>query len=295
MRSNARLELDFGAQSVSATRFAPSPNGRLHIGHAYAALCAHDFARQHGGRFLLRIEDIDGTRSRAEYIDGIIEDIAWLGLDHEGAVIFQSERVAQYHAALEQLYAMRLVYRCCCSRSDIAAALKSVTVRHGPDGPNYPGTCRGRQVGEGPYCWRLDMAAALEKAGSLDWTDLQAGRQSADPGLFGDIVLWRKDAPASYHLAATLDDAADGISHVIRGMDLFAYSAIHRLLQALLGLPEPLYWHHPLLLDAKGNKLAKSRLSLPLAELRAQGVDGRMLVEQLRRGDLPLGITMLVA
>lgn len=312
--------ISFTPQQVAATRFAPSPNGRLHIGHAYAALCAHDFARAFGGKFLLRIEDIDGTRSRPEHITAIIEDMAWLGLAYDGEALFQSQRIESYRGALGRLQAMGLVYRCWCTRSQIAEALKHRPVRHGPDGPIYPGTCRGRAEGEGEAVWRLDMARALsvplpfaggvrgersepcdplrpspgpslKREGSdLSWTDLAAGPQTADPGAFGDIILWRKDAPASYHLAVTIDDAADAVSHVVRGMDLFAYSAVHRLLQALLGLPEPLYWHHPLLLDAKGDKLAKSRLSQPLAELRAQGLSGSALVEQLRQGKLPLGI-----
>jgi glutamyl-Q tRNA(Asp) synthetase len=275
---------------VAATRFAPSPNGRLHIGHAFSAMCAHDFARAFGGKFLLRIEDIDGTRSRKEHIDAIIEDMEWLGLKHDGPVIFQSQRIARYKEALDRLQGRELVYRCWCTRSDIAEALKHKPVRHGPDGPVYPGTCRGKIEGEGDYCWRLDMERALSLTGPFGWTDLVAGLQIADPALFGDVVLWRKDAPASYHLAATLDDAADGISHVVRGMDLFAYTAIHRLLQILLDLPEPTYWHHPLLLDEEGNKLAKSRLSQPLSEIRAKGISGIELVGELRQGKLPLGI-----
>jgi glutamyl-Q tRNA(Asp) synthetase len=280
---------DFAQQCVAATRFAPSPNGQLHLGHAYAALSAHDFARASGGRFLLRIEDIDGTRSRAEHIEAILTDLSWLGLDWDGEVVFQSERVERYALALERLKAMGLVYRCWCSRSDIARAIKRHPVPHGPDGPVYPGTCRGRE-GQGAHSWRLDMAAAVECAGQLGWTDLAAGPQRVDPSQFGDVILWRKDASASYHLAATLDDAADGISHVVRGRDLFVYTAIHRLLQMLLDLPEPTYWHHPLLLDEKGEKLAKSHDSRPLAELRLSGADGLALVDQLRSGQLPLGI-----
>lgn len=287
--------ITFPPQQVVATRFAPSPNGRLHIGHAFSAMCAHDFARAFGGKFLLRIEDIDGTRSRQEHIDAIIEDMEWLGLEHDGAVVFQSQRIARYKEALDRLQAMGLVYRCWCTRSDIAEALKQKPVRHGPDGPVYPGTCRGRSDGEGDYCWRIDMEKALDLSGPFGWTDLAAGPQHADPMLFGDVVLWRKDAPASYHLAATIDDAADGISHVVRGLDLFAYTAIHRLLQELLGLPRPTYWHHPLLLDEDGNKLAKSRLSQPLSELRAKGISGIELVEQLRQGKLPLGIGVSTA
>jgi glutamyl-Q tRNA(Asp) synthetase len=288
--------MDFGPQMVGQTRFAPSPNGPLHIGHAFSALCAHDFARAFGGRFLLRIEDIDGTRSRAEHITGIATDLHWLGLNWDGEILYQSANIDRYRQALEHLKTLGLVYRCWCTRSEIAHALKTRPVSHGPDGPIYPGLCKGRVAGDSPHCWRIDMAAAMaaamQRAGSLCWTDLAAGLQQADPMQFGDVILWRKDAPASYHLAATLDDAADGISHVVRGQDLFAYTAIHRLLQVLLELPEPGYWHHPLLLDENGEKLAKSRLSEPLALLRQRGDDGPMIVESLRVGKLPIGISM---
>lgn len=278
---------------VAATRFAPSPNGQLHLGHAFSALCAHDFAKAHGGRFQLRIEDIDGTRSRAGHVADILADMEWLGLNWDGAVRYQSHNVARYEKALEQLRERGLIYRCRCTRGQIAEALRAKPVPHGPDGPIYPGTCRDQEVGENePHCWRLDMAQAVVQAGPLSWTDLAAGVQEAYPILFGDVVLWRKDAPASYHLAATVDDAADGISHVVRGRDLFAYTAIHRLLQALLDLPEPIYWHHPLLLDESGEKLAKSRFSSALAILRGTGKDGTALTNALRKGELPLGISL---
>jgi glutamyl-Q tRNA(Asp) synthetase len=282
---------EFAKQTVKATRFAPSPNGRLHLGHAFSAMCAHDFARAFGGHFHLRIEDIDGTRSRAEHVSAILADMEWLGLPWDGEVVFQSTRVDGYSAALERLKSMGLVYRCTCTRSEIAAAIKARPVPHSPDGPIYPGTCRHKAQGEGGHCWRLDMAAAVACTGPIQWNDLASGSQLADPMLFGDVVLWRKDAPASYHLAATIDDAGDGISHIVRGKDLFAYTAVHRLLQILLGLPEPVYWHHPLLVDAKGAKLAKSQYSEPLADLRKQGVGGPALIAQLRNGELPLGIS----
>jgi glutamyl-Q tRNA(Asp) synthetase len=288
-------QINTGEGQGVTTRFAPSPNGLMHIGHAYAAICAHDFAKGNNGRFLLRIEDIDGTRSRPEHIEAILTDLKWLGLEPDGEVIFQSTRVDSYQTALTKLQDMGLLYRCRCSRSDIAAVLKTQTVRHGPDGPHYPGTCKGRDIGDGEFCWRLDMQAAIERSGLLKWTDITAGEQIADPGQFGDIVLWRKDTPASYHLAATLDDGADGISHVVRGQDLFAYTAVHRLLQELLDLPVPQYWHHGLLIDESGQKLAKSRASASLATRRIAGEDGSALAASLRTGKLPLGISLVKA
>lgn len=275
------------------TRFAPSPNGQLHLGHAFSALCAHEFARAFGGQFRLRIEDIDGTRSRPEHVQAIIADMQWIGLGHDGDVQFQSQHTARYVAARDRLNAAGLLYRCGCTRGDIAEALKQNPVPHGPDGPHYPGTCRKRPfAGDGPYSWRLDIQKAVNLSGPLIWTDLAAGQQFADPMAFGDVVLWRKDAPASYHLAATVDDAADGITHVVRGKDLFAYTAIHRLLQALLDLPEPVYWHHPLLLDSTDEKLAKSKSSPALSAHRLAGASGTELIDNLRHATLPLGISL---
>lgn len=275
------------------TRFAPSPNGQLHLGHAFSALCAHDFARAFAGQFRLRIEDIDGQRSRPDHVQGIMTDMEWLGLAHDGAVQFQSQHIPRYEAARDHLISTGLLYRCGCTRGDITKALKMHPVPHGPDGPQYPGTCRERPFeGNGPFSWRLDMAKALAEVGPLTWTDLAHGQQYADPGTFGDVVIWRKDAPASYHLAATVDDAADGITHVVRGKDLFAYTAIHRLLQQLLGLREAIYWHHPLVLDAQGEKLAKSKSAPALAVRRLSGVSGSELIDNLREGTLTLGISL---
>lgn len=285
--------VDFTQQGQVRTRFAPSPNGALHLGHAYSALCAHDFAKVCGGSFHLRVEDIDGTRSRPEHIDAILADMKWLGLEPDGAVQYQSANIDRYWQAFEKLQKLGLLYRCSCTRGDIATALKLAPVPHGPDGPHYPGTCRRRNIdSDVPHSWRVDMAKAVSLAGLLRWTDLAAGEQHADPMLFGDVILWRKDAPASYHLAATVDDAADGISHVVRGRDLFAYTAIHRLLQVLLDLPEPVYWHHPLLLDDSREKLAKSKSSPSLAARRLAGEDGGLLIDNLRKGVLPLGISL---
>lgn len=271
------------------TRFAPSPNGLLHLGHAYAAIVAHDLARTRGGEFLVRIEDIDGARSRAGLVPEILADLEWLGLNWDGPVLHQSSRIAAYLAAGEQLMAQGLLYPCSCTRAEVQAA----AVDFGPDGPVYPGTCRGRTADPGvEVAWRLDMAAASDRAGPLWWDDALAGRQRAHPEAFGDVVLLRKDAPASYHLAATLDDAAQGITHVVRGKDLFAASHIHRLLQELLGLPVPVWHHHDLLVEQDGRKLAKRRGSAALRDWRLAGADGRALADDLRAGRLPAGLSL---
>ena len=270
------------------TRFAPSPNGQLHLGHAYSAIVAHDLARERGGEFLLRIEDIDGTRSRAELVPEMLADLAWLGLESDGPVVFQSDRLESYAAAGEQLKHMGLLYPCQCTRAEVLAAATEV----GPDGPVYPGTCRGRDVSPEGAAWRLDMAKAIELAGPMTWADELAGVQQARPGLFGDVVLLRKEAPASYHLAATLDDAAQGISLVTRGADLFASTHVHVLLGRLLQLCAPLYHHHPLLVEADGRKLAKRRGSPALAALRRAGAGGRALADALRSGCFPAGLSL---
>lgn len=270
------------------TRFAPSPNGPLHLGHAYAAIVAHDLARARGGEFLLRIEDIDGTRSRAELVPEILADLRWLGLEWDSEVVFQSARLASYSAAGERLKRLGLLYPCRCTRAEIAAA----ATEFGTDGPIYPGTCRERAIAPGAAAWRLDVARASALAGPLTWVDELRGEQRAAPETFGDIVLLRKEAPASYHLAAMLDDAADGITLVTRGADLFAASNIHRLLQELLGLPVPVWHHHPLLIEPDGRKLAKRRGSPALADLRRAGADGLALAESLRAHRLPTGLSL---
>ncbi len=215
-------------------------------------------------------------------------DLAWLGLEWE-EVPAQSTRIAAYAQSAERLKAEGLLYPCRCTRAEIAAAATTV----GPDGPVYPGTCRGRGVDPAGAAWRLDVAEALRRTGPLTWTDERAGEQAARPELGGDPVLVRKDAetPASYHLAVTVDDAADGVTLVTRGMDLFPASHLHRLLQELLALPVPVWHHHPLLLDADGQKLAKRRGSPSLADRRLAGDDGHALAEALRAGRLPAGIT----
>jgi glutamyl-Q tRNA(Asp) synthetase len=272
------------------TRFAPSPTGRLHLGHAFSALCAHDFARSRDGSFLLRIEDIDPGRSRAEHVDTIIEDLMWLGLEWDDEIVYQSERLPLYAEALDRLKRDGLVYPCFCTRADIAA---STAAPHGPDGPIYPGTCRGLGGADlsRPHAWRLDMAKAVAKAGPLRWTDHDLPVDAA-PQAFGDVVLARKDAPASYHLAVTVDDADQGVSDVVRGIDLFASTHVHRLLQALLGLPTPAYHHHPLLADADGDRLAKRHGAPTIADLRGDGADPEVLVESLRNGEVPGGYSL---
>ena len=281
-------------------RFAPSPTGRLHLGHGWSALMAHDLARSTGGQFRLRIEDIDGTRSRPEHVEGILEDLRWLGIGWDGPLVFQSGRLEIYEAVLEQLKGERLVYPCFCTRAEIAAEIAaSLSAPHGPDGPHYPGTCRRlskterrRRIEEEPHGWRIDMARAAALAGPLVWEDLDIGPVTADPLSAGDVILARKDAPTSYHLAATIDDAGMGITHIIRGRDLFAATHIHRLLQALLGLPTPSYRHHGLLLGADGKRLAKRNGGQSLASLRASGTDPARLVQDLRQLVFPIGISL---
>ena len=275
---------------MAVTRFAPSPNGPLHLGHAWSAIVAHDLAQERGGRFLLRVEDIDGARSRPELAHEFRADLAWLGLEWD-EVPAQSTRVLAYAVAAERLRAEGLLYPCRCTRAEVAAA----SVKTGPDGPVYPGTCRSAEFDPtGEVAWRLDVAEAMRRSGPLTWIDQRMGEQAARPELGGDPVLVRKDAetPASYHLAVTIDDAADGVSLVTRGMDLFAATHVHRLLQALLDLPVPTWHHHALLLDADGRKLAKRRGSPSLADRRLAGEDGRALADSLRAGRLPAGITV---
>jgi len=329
------------------SRFAPSPTGRLHLGHAYSAVRAHDLARARGGRFLLRIEDIDTTRSREDYVNGIEEDLAWLGLGWDGPILRQSERMPLYAEALDRLREQGLIYPCFCTRAEIAA---SASAPHGPEGPTYPGTCRALseeeragRMGE-PHCWRLDMPRAMDVAASLplpfrggglgvgnaasgesqasptstqrqvnsaphcsghaggmtdlmllkergylSWHDASAGWVQADPLAAGDVVLARKETPTSYHLAVTVDDAAQSVTDVVRGVDLFEATHVHRLLQALLGLPTPRYHHHPLLIGPDGKRLAKRNGAKSLNELRAGGTDPMQLLAALRQGQVPIG------
>lgn len=262
------------------TRFAPSPTGRLHLGHAVSAIRAHDLARATGGRFLLRIEDIDVTRCRPDHVQAILADLRWLGLEWDDYAV-QSERMALYADALDRLRAAGLVYPCFCTRADIAA----LSAPHGPDGAIYPGICKGK-VGDParPHAWRLDVAQALVRvpADRLQWHDAGAGWVRADPRSSGDVVVARKDAGTSYHLAVTVDDAAQGVTDVVRGVDLFHATHVHCLLQALLDLPTPRYHHHPLLTGPDGARLAKRNGSPTLESMRLAGADGHALAARLR-------------
>lgn len=285
---------------TTVTRFAPSPTGRLHLGHIYSALLAHHLARSHGGTFLLRIEDIDPGRVRTEYVDAIVEDLKWIGLAWDGEILFQSRRLATYAESLAGLRDKGLIYPCFCTRSEIAAEIDaSAAAPHGPDGPVYPGICRAlgaeqreRLLASKDHAWRLDTAKATAQAGPLYWHDGDT-EVLAEPHVFGDVVLARKDAPASYHLAVTVDDAAQQVTDVVRGRDLYAATDVHRLLQALLGLPTPLYHHHPLLLGSDGRRLAKRHGAPSVADLRAAGADPKKLAADLLAGRLPAGYSAL--
>ncbi|HEV8390716.1 MAG TPA: tRNA glutamyl-Q(34) synthetase GluQRS [Dongiaceae bacterium] len=258
------------------TRFAPSPTGHLHLGHAHSALMGWQRARAESGRFLLRIEDIDPSRCRPEFEAAILEDLGWLGIDWDGPVRRQSEHLSDYEAALAKLRGLGLIYPCFCSRRDIAAA---VSAPHGPEGPAYPGTCRNqpadwvraRQERGDPYALRLDVAKAQALTGPLAFEEETEGVVEARPDLLGDVVLARRDAPASYHLCVTLDDHLQGVTLVTRGRDLFHATHIHRLLQAILGLNVPTYAHHLLLANAAGERLSKRDGAASLQALRRAG------------------------
>jgi glutamyl-Q tRNA(Asp) synthetase len=272
-------------------RFAPSPNGYLHLGHAYSALLNADMAREFGGRLLLRIEDIDAERCRPDYEAALYEDLRWLGVSWQEPVRRQSEHFADYELAIKRLEADGLLYPSFETRRELAALAAELDRQGGwprdPDGvPIYPGRARklsaverqGRREAGEPFALRLAMDKAVARAGVLTWTETgagpagQTGLITAAPQMWGDVVLARKDSPTSYHLAAVVDDALQGVTDAVRGQDLFWATGIHRLLQTLLGLPEPTYHHHKLILDEGGQKLSKSTTATGLRELRAAGV-----------------------
>jgi glutamyl-Q tRNA(Asp) synthetase len=268
------------------TRFAPSPTGYLHLGHVASAVNGWRTARQSGGRFLLRIEDIDPGRCRPEYAAAIQQDLAWLGLDWDGPVRTQSEHLAEYQAVVDELKQRDLLYPCFCTRADIIREVAaSIAAPHAPDGsPVYPGTCRTLSVAERRdriaagerFALRLDMAEALRQGGPrgarLDYQEGGEVRVICRPERFGDVVLARKDAPASYHLCVTHDDALQGINLVTRGIDLKPATDLHRLIQTLMGWPEPTYAHHPLLLDRYGKRMAKRDQAATLRDMRDAGM-----------------------
>ena len=273
------------------TRFAPSPSGRLHLGHACSAALGHAWAREAGGKFRLRIEDLDQTRCKPEFVDGIFEDLAWLGFDWDGPVLVQSQRTDAYQAALDLLKSRGLAFACFCTRADIA---QSLTAPHGDAATSYPGTCRAlpddpERRATTAHCWRLDSAKALGVASLPSWTEIDGRRFQANAADIGDAILARKDAPASYHLSCVVDDAGSGVTTVVRGADLRASTPIQRLLQQLLGLSEPTYLHHPLVAHEDGRRLAKRDLAPTLAAMRDAGVDGPELAAQLLAGELPSG------
>ncbi len=262
------------------TRFAPSPSGYLHLGHAHSVLFAWRAAGEDGRRFLLRIEDVDLARCTPEFEAAIFEDLAWLGLAWAQPVRRQSEHMADYVGALDRLDRLGLLYPCFCTRKDIRAEIAGAArAPHGPEGPLYPGTCRGLSEDERQarmdagtaYALRLDMAAAVARAGPLRWIDRGTGELAADPMTLGDVVLARKEIATSYHLAVTLDDAVQGVTLVTRGADLFHASHVHRLLQALFGLPVPEWHHHALIAGPDGERLAKRHDALSIRALRQAG------------------------
>ncbi|SCY59253.1 tRNA glutamyl-Q(34) synthetase GluQRS [Microvirga guangxiensis] len=282
-------------------RFAPSPNGRLHLGHAYSALLNDALARRFDGRFLLRIEDIDITRCRPEYERAIVEDLEWLGLEWEKPVRRQSEHFADYRSAFQSLQGRGLAYPCFCSRREIAEKVEAIEAQSGQEWPRdpdnaplYPGICRElspeeamRRISSGvPHAWRIDMQSArtLHPGPHIFMRFLLSGEEeivTADPWRWGDAVIVRKDVPTSYHLSVVFDDALQGVTHVVRGRDLEAATDLHVLLQKLLGLPTPRYHHHDLILDPGGDKLAKSRRSEALHELRERGVTASEIRQRL--------------
>lgn len=290
------------SMSPATFRFAPSPNGRLHLGHAYSAWLNHDAARRAGGRFLVRMEDIDLGRCRPDYEEAILDDLAWLDLAPDAPPRRQSEHFDFYREALTRLEADGLVYPTFESRAEIARAVADLEAQRGVPAPRDPdgallypfsrdrlGDAAREELRRSgaPFVLRLDMAEAVRRAGPLSWQEAAGDPLgpprpvAADPTVWGDVVLARKDIPASYHLAVVMDDALQGITHVVRGLDLFHATGVHRVLQRLLGLPAPRYHHHRLILDTDGRKLSKSRTSPTLADLRARGADAREILARL--------------
>ncbi len=271
---------------MPVSRFAPSPTGRLHLGHAFSALCAWWSAE--GDRFWLRMEDIDVGRCRPEYVDGIFEDLSWLGIEWDPDVWLQSERRAVYEGELQKLKAVGAVYPCFCTRKQILEEVARMgSAPHGPDGPVYPGTCReigdaerSERIGRGEdHAWRLDMGRAIDMAGDVSWIERFGGQTFGEPELFGDVVLARKDLGLSYFLCSVVDDAAQGIELVTRGRDLWEATAVQVVLQRLLGYETPEYFHHRLVVDSDGKRLAKRNEALSIRVLRARGLSATEVLQ----------------
>lgn len=290
-------DCDFPIQMPTVTRFAPSPTGWMHLGHAYAAKVAYDLAHSSpDGKFLLRIEDIDHTRCREDFNHSIQSDLRFLAMPWDGEIIHQSERLSAYETALESLKNRSLIYPCFCTRKEIQLELASMAqAPHSHPEVHYPGTCRKltrtaaqmRMDRGESHCWRLDCHAAVQWCGDLSFHDLRHGAQSVDPASIGDVVLSRKEIGVAYHLAVVVDDAFQNITHVTRGEDLLPSTPIHRVLQELLEFPAPVYLHHPLILDQAGRRLAKRHDSLSIRQLRGKGLGAGEILAMLPALDFP--------
>ncbi|GAC1504026.1 MAG: tRNA glutamyl-Q(34) synthetase GluQRS [Steroidobacteraceae bacterium] len=279
------------------TRFAPSPTGRLHLGHAYSAAIGHARARALGGRFRLRIEDLDQVRCQPEFMHAIIDDLRWLGIAWDEPVLIQSQRSSEYEAVLDRLKSLGLVFACFCTRADLA---QSLTAPHGDAALAYPGTCRElhddpKRRAEIPHSWRLNCAKAVRRVGLPSWTEVGGQEFAARAQDIGDAIVARKDAPASYHLSCAVDDAATGVTMVVRGVDLRPSTPVQRLLQLVLDLPEPTYFHHQLVVHEDGRRLAKRDRAPTLAGMRDAGFDGPSLAERLCTDELPSGFRLSAA
>lgn len=272
------------------TRFAPSPTGYLHLGHALAAWVAFDLAKRHGGKMLLRFEDIDVTRVRSEFYEAIEEDLSWLGIEWHGTPWRQLDRAEAYQSALETLQSLDVIYPCFCTRKEIASMASAPQQGDEQDGPIYPGICRGlsaeekqQRIARGDrWAWRLDAGKAAGICGPLTFVDQRFGNCVVDAQLLGDVVIARKDIGVSYHLAVVVDDAAQQVTWVTRGEDLFASTHVHVMLQRLLELPQPQYWHHRLVCDEQGKRLAKRDEARSLRSLRAAGVSAEEVLQQIK-------------
>ena len=277
------------------TRFAPSPTGHLHLGHIFSAFFAFEASKILGGEFIVRIEDIDPQRSRAHFEKSIFDDLDWIGIKYRKDIRRQSEKMSDYKAAIEELDRLNIIYPCFCTRSEIQAEiLRAGNAPHGIDHSIYPGTCRRLSKSEKEkkikqnknFAWRINIRAAAKKVGKLFWNDIRLGQHEVPVGIIGDVVIGRKDVPASYHLASTLDDHLQNIGLVSRGEDLVESTHIHRLLQSLLGLKTPVYFHHPLVLDSNGVRLSKRTRALTIKSMKAKGKSANEIINLFGKNNL---------